>query len=61
MGTINKMYILWHLKQNDIIILHDRKWTPDMLEGLLKEIISRGHFVTNLIDHRHKCYDSDSD
>lgn len=37
LGFINKFYIERHLKQNDIIILHDRKWTPDMIDRLLKE------------------------
>lgn len=31
---INEYYIKCHLKPNDIIILHDRKWTPELLERL---------------------------
>ena len=29
------LYINNHLKENDIIILHDRNWTPELLERLL--------------------------
>ncbi len=50
---INKMYLLCHLKQNDIIILHDRKWTTKMLDNFLMKI-------TNLINYSdyYSYYDS---
>lgn len=31
---LNEYYVMNHLKPNDIIILHDRKWTPELLERL---------------------------
>lgn len=35
---INKFYIRQHMNNNDIIIIHDRKWTSSMLDELLSEI-----------------------
>lgn len=31
----NYLYLKWHIKSGDIVILHDRKWTPSMLYYLL--------------------------
>lgn len=33
---INLIYLKYHIEENDIVILHDRKWTSPMLGGLLK-------------------------
>lgn len=46
---INKWYIMNHLKAHDIIILHDRAWTPALLEVLLPAIKARKHNVSALI------------
>lgn len=46
---INKWYIMNHLKAHDIIILHDRPWTPALLQVLLPAIKARNHNVTSLI------------
>ena len=35
---INEKYIMNHLKSNDIIIIHDRKWTATMLDSLFNQI-----------------------
>jgi peptidoglycan/xylan/chitin deacetylase (PgdA/CDA1 family) len=32
---INYLYTKYHIKENDIVILHDRKWTPNMLRPLM--------------------------
>lgn len=45
--TINEYYIKQHLKSNDIIILHDRKWTPELLERLFSSGI-RTHSLNEL-------------
>lgn len=37
---INYYYLLSHIENGDIVILHDRKWTPQMLERLLKHMKS---------------------
>jgi peptidoglycan/xylan/chitin deacetylase (PgdA/CDA1 family) len=64
-GIINKMYVLYHLQKNDIIILHDRQWTADILEELITEILRRGHKITNIdtrdYNPRYVIYSSDSD
>jgi len=31
---INYLYIKYHLEENDIVIIHDRAWTPALLERL---------------------------
>ena len=33
---INYWYLRTHIQGGDIVILHDRKWTPNMLTMLLK-------------------------
>jgi peptidoglycan/xylan/chitin deacetylase (PgdA/CDA1 family) len=33
---INYLYLTYHIDHGDIIILHDRRWTPQMLEMLLQ-------------------------
>ncbi len=33
---INYYYIISHIEENDVVIMHDRKWTPFMLEKLLE-------------------------
>lgn len=33
---INYHYIVAHLEKNDVVIMHDREWTPKMLEMLLE-------------------------
>lgn len=38
-STINYYYITSRIQQGDIVIIHDRSWTPDLLEKLLKWII----------------------
>jgi len=43
---LNKFYIKQHLKDNDIIILHDRKWTPKLLEYLFNKKINNGLGIT---------------
>ena len=35
-SLVNYYYIITHLEQNDVVIMHDRSWTPDMLDMLLK-------------------------
>jgi peptidoglycan/xylan/chitin deacetylase (PgdA/CDA1 family) len=37
-STINYYYLINHLEDGDIVILHDRKWTAPMLKWLLKWI-----------------------
>ena len=32
---INYWYIVNHIEKGDIVIMHDRSWTPDMLDNLL--------------------------
>jgi len=46
---INTWYIMSHLRAHDIIILHDRPWTPALLQVLLPAIKARKHNVTSLI------------
>ena len=33
--TINYWYLISHLEPGDVVIMHDRKWTPNMLDNLL--------------------------
>lgn len=47
-GTINNWYVRQHLKPNDIIILHDRSWTANSIENLIKEI-KKYHKIGNLV------------
>jgi peptidoglycan/xylan/chitin deacetylase (PgdA/CDA1 family) len=47
-GSINNMYILGSIRENDIIILHDRQWTADALDILLVRIKNKGYIVTSL-------------
>lgn len=49
-ATVNKLYVLSHLKDDDIIILHDRDHTSKMLEDLLFSIKSKGYNITSLDD-----------
>jgi peptidoglycan/xylan/chitin deacetylase (PgdA/CDA1 family) len=44
---LNEYYIKTHLKPNDIIILHDRKWTPELLERLF----SSGMVTTSMMSY----------
>ncbi len=32
---INYLYLIYHIEHNDIVITHDRAWTPSMLKRLL--------------------------
>jgi len=34
-SSINYWYLTQHIEKGDVVILHDRKWTPGMLEKLL--------------------------
>lgn len=47
-STLNKWYILSHLRERDIIILHERMWTITLLDELLPAIKAKGHRVTAL-------------
>jgi peptidoglycan/xylan/chitin deacetylase (PgdA/CDA1 family) len=40
---INYHYVKYHLEFGDIVILHDRKWTINMLENLLKWMTQTGY------------------
>lgn len=42
-GWLNKLYILYHLHVNDIIILHDRPWTSDYLSSIIINITKRNY------------------
>ena len=48
-GFVIRNYVLHRLQRNDIIILHDRKWTADALDGLLGEIKKRDYDVVSLL------------
>lgn len=47
---INRFYIFRHMKGNDILILHDRKHTPEMLDKLFEEMRNMNYVVGNLLD-----------
>jgi peptidoglycan/xylan/chitin deacetylase (PgdA/CDA1 family) len=40
---LNFLYVKAHLEAGDIVILHDRKWTPDMLRYLLPWMKQNGY------------------
>lgn len=40
--TINYYYLKYHIENGDIVILHDRKWTPKLLQKLLPWLINKG-------------------
>jgi peptidoglycan/xylan/chitin deacetylase (PgdA/CDA1 family) len=45
---INYLYIKYHIEAGDIIIIHDRNWTHDMLRYLVKYFNENGYkLVTN--------------
>lgn len=44
---LNEYYITKHLKPNDIIILHNKKWTPELLEKLF----SSGMVTTSMMSY----------
>lgn len=46
---LNELYITKHLKPNDIIILHDRNWTPELLDRLF----TNGMTTHSMMDYVH--------
>lgn len=45
---INHFYIMSHIRAGDVVILHDRKWTPKLLETLLVSLWFRGLYSVPL-------------
>ena len=45
---LNKFYIYRHIRGNDIIILHDRSYTPEMLDELLPEMKQMDYEISSL-------------
>ncbi len=45
--AVNEFYIKKHLKPDDIIILHDRKWTPELLERLFNDTKIKTYSMTD--------------
>lgn len=45
---INYYYLLWHIDEGDIVILHDRKWTVPMLKLLLPKLKDQGYTSVTL-------------
>ncbi len=42
LSYLNYLYLKWHIEAGDIVILHDRKWTPGMLKYLLPWLKEKG-------------------
>lgn len=40
---INYHYVRAHLEPNDVVIMHDRKWTPSMLDMLLEHMNKKSY------------------
>lgn len=47
---INYYYIIAHMEKNDVVIMHDRNWTPWMLEKLLGYMKSKSFKSVTLDD-----------
>jgi len=44
---INELYLRWKIEPGSIIVLHDRPWTPPLLDSLLPKLKAEGYkFVT---------------
>lgn len=48
LSSINYIYIKYHLENGDIVILHDRKWTPRLLEYILPELKQKSVTLSEL-------------
>jgi len=46
LSTVNYRYVKWKLEPNDIVILHDRRWTVNALDKLLSDVYDKFNFVT---------------
>jgi len=42
-STINYLYLINHIEKGDVVILHDRSWTPHMLSKLLVWMAKRNY------------------
>lgn len=45
---LNYWYIRWHLESGDVVIFHDRPWTPQMLRYLLPWLEKEGYKCVTL-------------
>lgn len=45
---LNFLYIKWHIQSGDVVILHDRPWTPQMLRYLLPWLEKEGYKCVTL-------------
>jgi peptidoglycan/xylan/chitin deacetylase (PgdA/CDA1 family) len=55
----NYLYLKWHIQTGDVVTLHDRKWTPKMLEYLLEYLQeNKIHCVTlnQMFGNKKKLY-----
>lgn len=47
-GALHQFYVWCHLRPHDIIILHERKWTVDSIDDIVRDIIKEGYVLTTL-------------
>jgi len=50
--TINYLYLLRHIENRDVIILHDRKWTPPLLKKLLPWL-QENEYQSVILDYKN--------
>jgi peptidoglycan-N-acetylglucosamine deacetylase len=49
-SLINYLYLIAHIDKDDIVILHDRRWTPSLLQRLLPWLVTHGYHGITLSD-----------